>query len=114
MRSYSNGRDLADVLVSVLTQRRTAQGRSSQPAQASGPCPWAPVRGASSAGPVTTADIVRTAEIVRTYADLPLGAVDASVIAVAERLKLTDVATLDRRHVTVVRPKHAKALNLRP
>jgi uncharacterized protein len=64
--------------------------------------------------PVTTADVTRRAELVRTYADLPLGAVDASVIAVAERLKLTDVATLDRRHFTVVRPKHAKALNLLP
>jgi hypothetical protein len=55
---------------------------------------------------------VRTAELVRAYADLPLGAVDASVIAVGERLKLTDVATLDRRHLTVVRPGHAAALNL--
>lgn len=64
--------------------------------------------------PVTTADITRMAELVRTYADLPLGAVDASVIAIAERLKLTDVATLDRRHFTVVRPKHAQALNLLP
>jgi uncharacterized protein len=64
--------------------------------------------------PVAGADIVRTAELVRTYADLPLGAVDASVIAIAERLNLADVATLDRRHFTVVRPKHAKALNLLP
>jgi uncharacterized protein len=64
--------------------------------------------------PLTTADISRTAELVRTYADLPLGAVDASVIAIAERLELTDVATLDRRHFTVVRPRHAKALNLLP
>jgi len=64
--------------------------------------------------PLTIADIARTAELVRTYADLPLGAVDASVIAVAERLKLTDVATLDRRHFTVVRPRHAEALNLLP
>ena len=53
------------------------------------------------------------AELVRTYADLPLGAADASVIAVAERLKLTDVATLDRRHFTVVAP-HTAALNLLP
>jgi predicted nucleic acid-binding protein len=60
------------------------------------------------------ADSVRTAELVRADADLPLGAVDASVIAVAERLKLTDVATLDRRHFTVVRPGHAAALNLLP
>jgi hypothetical protein len=58
--------------------------------------------------------LARMAELVRAYADLPLGAVDASVIAIAERLKLTDVATLDRRHFTVVRPKHAKALNLLP
>jgi hypothetical protein len=45
---------------------------------------------------------------------MPLGAVDASVIAIAERLKLTDVATLDQRSFTVVRSKHAKALNLLP
>jgi len=42
---------------------------------------------------ITAADLARTAELVRTYADLPLGAVDASVIAVAERLNLTDVAS---------------------
>jgi len=54
------------------------------------------------------------AELVRAYADLPLGAVDASVIAVAERLNLADVATLDRRHFPVVRPRHVTALNLLP
>lgn len=64
--------------------------------------------------PITAADLARAAELVRTYADMPLGAVDASVIAVAERLKLTDVATLDRRHFPVVRPQHVTALNLLP
>jgi uncharacterized protein len=63
---------------------------------------------------ITAADLARTAELVRIYADLPLGAVDASVIAIAERFKLTDVATLDRRHFTVVRPRHTAALNLLP
>ena len=63
---------------------------------------------------ITAADLARTAELVRAYSDLPLGAVDASVIAVAERLQLTDVATLDRRHFTVVRPNHTTALNLLP
>jgi predicted nucleic acid-binding protein len=61
---------------------------------------------------ITAVDLERTAELVRGYAGLPLGAADASVIAVAELLKLTDVATLDRRHFTVVRPKHAAAVNL--
>ena len=36
----------------------------------------------------------------KTYASLPLGTTDASVIAVAERLNLAEVATLDRRHFT--------------
>ena len=40
----------------------------------------------------------------RDLADLPLGAVDASVIAIAERLNEAHVATLDRRHVTRGRP----------
>ncbi|MGH3031727.1 MAG: hypothetical protein ACRDNE_13385 [Gaiellaceae bacterium] len=43
------------------------------------------------------------AELVERYADLPLGAVDASIIATAERLGEVNVATLDRRHFTVVR-----------
>ena len=63
---------------------------------------------------LTAADYARMAELVDTYGDLPLGTTDASVIAVAERLKLTDVATLDRRHFTVVRPSHVNSLKLLP
>ena len=54
--------------------------------------------------PVASSDWLRIAELVARYSDLPLGAVDASVIATAERLAITEVATLDRRHFTVVRP----------
>ena len=63
---------------------------------------------------LTAADFARMAELVDTYGDLPLGTTDASGIAVAERLKLTDVATLDRRHFTVVRPSHVNSLTLLP
>jgi predicted nucleic acid-binding protein len=63
---------------------------------------------------LTTADYARMAELVSRYGDLPLGTTDASVIAVAERLQLTDVATLDRRHFTVVRPGHTNSLTLLP
>lgn len=63
---------------------------------------------------LTAADYARMAELVETYGDLPLGTTDASVIAVAERLKLTDVATLDRRQFTVVRPSHVNSLTLLP
>ena len=63
---------------------------------------------------LTAGDFSRMAELVVTYASLPLGTTDASVIAVAERLKLTEIATLDRRHFTVVRPSHVDALTLVP
>ena len=54
------------------------------------------------------------ADLVTTYGSLPRGTTDASVIALAERFRLTEVATLDRRHFTVVRPIHANALTLLP
>lgn len=63
---------------------------------------------------VAASDWMRIAELVGTYRDLPLGSVDASVIAVAERRNLHQVATLDRRHFSVVRPKHLDAFTLLP
>jgi len=57
---------------------------------------------------------VRIAELVAEYRDLPLGTIDASVIAAAERLDATEVATLDRRHFSVVWPQHELALALLP
>lgn len=64
--------------------------------------------------PTAPPDLARMAELVRTYADLPLGAVDASMIAIAERLGVQEVATLDRRHFSVVRPRHAEAFKILP
>lgn len=52
--------------------------------------------------------------VVDTYADLGLGLVDASVIAIAERLKVTTIATLNHRDFTVVRPAHCEAFELLP
>ena len=59
-------------------------------------------------------DLRRAAELERTYEDLDLGLVDASVIALCERLGETKVATLDRRDFAVVRPRHCDALQLLP
>jgi predicted nucleic acid-binding protein len=71
-------------------------------------------RGAFSVQPVHPSDWLRMAEMVSTYRDLPLGTADASVLACAERLGITQVMTTDRRHFTVVRPRHAPALTLLP
>jgi uncharacterized protein len=64
--------------------------------------------------PVQAGDWLRIAELVSRYRDLPLGTVDASVVATAERLQATAVATLDRRHFSVVRPAHVPAFELLP
>jgi uncharacterized protein len=64
--------------------------------------------------PVLAGDWIRIAELVARYRELPLGTVDASVVALAERLGLDVIATLDRRHFTVVRPKHVRAFALLP
>jgi hypothetical protein len=59
-------------------------------------------------------DLSRVEELERQYADLRLGFVDAAVIAICERLGEKKVATLDRRHFGVVRPRHCEALQLLP
>lgn len=61
-----------------------------------------------------SADLERMAELMTRYSDLPLGTTDASVIAVAERLDIREIATLDRRHFSVVRPRHVEALTVLP
>lgn len=63
---------------------------------------------------LTPADYTRMADLVEQYADLPLGTSDAAVIALAERLDVDEVATLDHRHFTVVRPRHIRAFTLLP
>ncbi len=59
-------------------------------------------------------DIRRMAALVRQYADRRLGGTDASIIAVAERLGVTTVATVNRRDFDNVRPTHVRTLNIVP
>jgi predicted nucleic acid-binding protein len=59
-------------------------------------------------------DLSRMAELVRTYDNLPLGTVDAGVIALAERLNVGTVATIDRRDFAIVRPAHVAQFTLVP
>lgn len=59
-------------------------------------------------------DLARMAELLWRYGDLPLGTVDASIVALAERLNIRTIATLDRRDFSVVRPSHIEAFELVP
>ncbi len=59
-------------------------------------------------------DYLRAADLVLQYADFPLGAVDALIVAIAERLNVTTILTLDRRHFSAVRPLHRRSFTLVP
>ncbi|MBB6170130.1 hypothetical protein HNR23_000190 [Nocardiopsis mwathae] len=59
-------------------------------------------------------DIICAASFIRQYASLSLGFVDASVMALAQRLEISRIATVDRRHFCAVRPKHVDHFTLLP
>lgn len=64
--------------------------------------------------PMTDADMARSMDLLETYRAADIGFVDASVIAVAERLGVVRIYTLDRRDFGIVRPAHAEAFELLP
>jgi hypothetical protein len=57
-------------------------------------------------------DVARSIELMMRY-DF-LGFVDASLVAIAERLRLAALVTTDRRDFRRVRPKHVKVFELLP
>jgi predicted nucleic acid-binding protein len=66
------------------------------------------------AEPVADPEWERVAELVKQYEDLPLGMADASLVALAERHNAKEIASLDHRHLGVVRPRHAPSFTLLP
>jgi predicted nucleic acid-binding protein len=84
-----------------------------------GPEPFATFLADIVEGTITVVDLlrddfVRARELLRRYADLDLGFVDAAIVAVVERLGETKLASLDHRHLGTIRPRHADALYLLP
>ncbi|HLF79241.1 MAG TPA: DNA-binding protein [Dehalococcoidia bacterium] len=59
-------------------------------------------------------DYIRVIELTERYADSDIGFVDAAVLAIVERLREPKLATLDRRHFGLLRPRHVAALDLLP
>lgn len=62
----------------------------------------------------TAADYERAIVLIDRYAGLPLGLVDALVVGMAERLGVTTILTLDRRHFNAVRPAHCPGFTILP
>lgn len=55
-------------------------------------------------------DLERIHSIMERYRDLPADFTDASLLALAERLRCTDIASTDQRDFSVYRPAHAERL----
>jgi uncharacterized protein len=62
----------------------------------------------------TPQDLARAAELLEKYADNKVDFVDCVIVAMAERLNLTRVLTVDRRHFTIFRPNHCDYFELAP
>jgi hypothetical protein len=69
-------------------------------------------RGAFTYAPPALDQLARAMEIDRRYADLGLGLVDASVVALAEVLSIRRIATRDVRHFRAVRLRDGSAFEL--
>jgi len=59
-------------------------------------------------------DYSRAAEVIREYADSRVDFVDAVIVAIAERLSISKVLTLDQRHFRMFRPQHCAVFELLP
>lgn len=63
---------------------------------------------------LTKPDIERAREIMVTYASAEFDLVDCCIMALSERLNITQICTFDRRDFSMFRPKHTSYLELLP
>jgi len=70
--------------------------------------------GAFQIEPLLDADMARMQQIMIEYRDNAFDFVAVSIMALAERLNIVDVYTLDQRDFLVFRPKHCPYLRLFP
>jgi predicted nucleic acid-binding protein len=63
---------------------------------------------------VTVEDLKRVQEIMQQYASARLDFVDCCIMALSERLNVTQVCTLDHRDFGIFRPKHCDYLEILP
>lgn len=59
-------------------------------------------------------DLERVQKIMQQYADAKLDFVDCCIMALSERLNITEVCTLDQRDFSIFRPRHCDYLEILP
>jgi len=63
---------------------------------------------------VLATDLGRIRILMERYADLPMDFADASLVVLAERRKVFNIFTLDRRGFSVFRPRNAQPFEIFP
>ena len=63
---------------------------------------------------ITSADLQRTTEILQQYADSKIDFVDCTIAAMAERLNIQRILTVDQRHFRLFRPRHCEYFIILP
>lgn len=58
-------------------------------------------------------DLERVVDLISTYKDEEIGFVDATIVAMAERLNITKILTFDN-HFRIIRPRHVTAFEVLP
>lgn len=64
--------------------------------------------------PTFEEDLARVYDISQRYSDAQLDLVDCCIMAIAERLNVTRIATFDRRDFSIFKPRHCEFLALLP
>lgn len=62
----------------------------------------------------TLEDLERAAEVLEKYADSRVDFVDCVIVAMAERLNINRILTVDRRHFTLFKPSHCAFFEIVP
>jgi predicted nucleic acid-binding protein len=71
-------------------------------------------RGAYQLEPFTAGDVASATVIIRRYRELAIGLADASIVVLAERHRVLDLLTLDRRHFQALRGPEGQRFRLHP
>lgn len=64
--------------------------------------------------PLIPDDLSRIEMLLTEYADARLDFVDTSIVAIAERLNVRYILTVDRRDFQIIRPRHCAYFNIFP
>lgn len=64
--------------------------------------------------PLERSDLERISEIAATNSSAEFDIVDCCIMAIAERLGITKIATFDRRDFSIFRPRHCTFFELLP